>query len=57
MEQKFIKLETDQKDFSNEIEKQTEELKDLSKKLTRIDNEIIKRESNLREQRVFCDKL
>ena len=57
LEQRLFKFEGEQREFTNEIEKVTEDVEDLTKKLTRIDNEIIARESGIREQRAFFDKL
>jgi predicted nucleic acid-binding Zn-ribbon protein len=57
LEQRYFKFEGEQKELTNEIEKNTEDIEDLTKKLTRIDNEIIGRESGIREQRAFYDKL
>ncbi len=57
LDQRFSKLDGDQREYNEEIERTQEEMEDYSKRLGRIDSEFIRIEMHVREQRRHYEEL
>jgi septal ring factor EnvC (AmiA/AmiB activator) len=57
VEQRYAKLEAEQRELTTEFDIIQDEMADAVKRLTRLDNEYIKSEIHMKEQRLHFERL
>lgn len=57
VEQRYAKLEGEQRELTSDFDTIQDEMSDLMKKLTRLDNEYVRSEIHMKEQRIQFEKL
>lgn len=57
MESRYAKLEAEQRELTSDFDLIQDDIGDLTKKLTRLDNEFIQTEIHIKEQRLQLEKL